>query len=167
MALFSQHLTQLAEAVLSEARKRGLRLCVAESCTGGLLSGCLTEIAGSSDVLDRGFVTYSNDAKMQELGVQKATLDTNGAVSAETALEMATGALKASRAQIAISITGIAGPGGGTETKPVGLVFIGIANGKTGKSFALKNLFGGDRSAVRLETVETALTALKRDIETV
>ena len=165
MPIFPLHLTQLAEAVLSEARKRGLRIAVAESCTGGLITGCLTEIAGSSDVLDRGFVTYSNDAKMQELSVLKNTIDTSGAVSAETALEMAAGALKASRAQIGISATGIAGPGGGTDAKPVGLVYIGIANGKTGKSFTLKNLFGGDRSAVRLETVETALTAVRKEIE--
>ncbi|TAL37710.1 MAG: CinA family protein [Alphaproteobacteria bacterium] len=166
MTLFPQHLTQLAEAVLAEARKRGLRIATAESCTGGLIAGCLTEIAGSSDVVDRGFITYSNDAKVQHIGVQPGTIEKSGAVSAEVALEMAQGALKASKAHIAVSATGIAGPGGATDTKPVGLVYIGIANGKTGNSFTLKNMFGGDRSAVRLETVETALTALKKEIET-
>jgi nicotinamide-nucleotide amidase len=167
MALFPQHLTQLAEVVLSEARRRKLRIVTAESCTGGLIAACLTEIAGSSDVVDRGFITYSNDAKMAQIGVTDETLRAHGAVSAETALEMAQGALKFSQAQIAVSATGIAGPGGATEAKPVGLVYIGIANGKTGGCFTLKNLFGGDRSAVRIETVETALTALRKEIESV
>jgi PncC family amidohydrolase len=99
--------------------------------------------------------------------VTDETLRAHGAVSAETALEMAQGALKFSQAQIAVSATGIAGPGGATEAKPVGLVYIGIANGKTGGGFTLKNLFGGDRSAVRIETVETALTALRKEIESV
>lgn len=167
MTIFPQHLAQLAESILAEARKRGLRISTAESCTGGLIAGCLTEIAGSSDVVDRGFITYSNDAKSQLVGVAPATLEQHGAVSSEVALEMAKGALKASKAQIAVSATGIAGPGGATAAKPVGLVYIGIANGKTGNAFTLKNLFGGDRSAVRLETVETALTALRKEIESV
>lgn len=161
--MFPQHLSQLAEAVLSTARKKGLRIATAESCTGGLIAGCLTEIAGSSDVVDRGFITYSNDAKVKLVGVQQATLEKHGAVSAETALEMAQGALKNSQAQLAVSATGIAGPGGATDTKPVGLVYIGIASGKN--AFTIKNLFGGDRAAVRRETVETALTALQKEIE--
>ncbi len=165
MTIFPQHLTQLAESILTEARKRGLRIATAESCTGGLIAGCLTEIAGSSDVVDRGFITYSNDAKVQHLAVNPDTLEKTGAVSAETALEMARGALKVSRAQIAVSATGIAGPGGGSDAKPVGLVYIGVANGKTGNAFTLKNMFGGDRAAVRLETVETALTAIRKEIE--
>ena len=86
--MFPQHLTQLAEAVLASARKKGLRITTAESCTGGLIAGCLTEIAGSSDVVDRGFITYSNDAKVKMIGVQPATLEKHGAVSAETALEI-------------------------------------------------------------------------------
>jgi nicotinamide-nucleotide amidase len=165
MALFPEHLMRLAETILTEARKRGLRVATAESCTGGLITACLTEIAGSSDVVDRGFVTYSNDAKIQHLAVSSKTLENSGAVSAEAALEMAQGALKASRAQIAVSATGIAGPGGGTDMKPVGLVYIGVANGRTGNVFTLKNMFGGDRAAVRLETVETALIALRKEIE--
>jgi len=160
--LFPQHLAQLAEAVLSAARKKGLRIATAESCTGGLIAGCLTEIAGSSDVVDRGFITYSNDAKVKMTGVQPATLENHGAVSAETALEMAQGAVKNSQAQLAVSATGIAGPGGATDTKPVGLVYIGIASGKS--SLTIKSLFIGDRSAVRLATVETALTALLDEI---
>lgn len=167
MSIFPQHLTQLAEAVLAEARKRGLRIVTAESCTGGLIAGCLTEIAGSSDVVDRGFITYSNDSKVQHIGVRPETIEKSGAVSAEVALEMAQGALKASKSHISVSATGIAGPGGATETKPVGLVYIGVANGKNNNAFTLKNMFGGDRSAVRLETVETALTALKKEIESI
>jgi nicotinamide-nucleotide amidase len=161
--MFPEHLAQLAEAVLAEARKKGLRIATAESCTGGLIGGCLTEIAGSSDVVDRGFITYSNDAKVKLVGVQQSTLEKHGAVSAETALEMAQGALKNSQAQLAVSATGIAGPGGATDTKPVGLVYIGIASNKN--AFAIKNLFGGNRAAVRMETIETALTALRKEIE--
>jgi nicotinamide-nucleotide amidase len=167
MPLFPEHLIHLAEAVLAEARRRKLHLVTAESCTGGLISGCLTEIAGSSDVIDSGFVTYSNEAKVGIVGVSPQTLEESGAVSAETALEMARGALKGSKMHIAVSATGIAGPGGATDTKPVGLVYIGVANGKTGNAFTLKNMFGGDRTAVRLATVETALTALRKEIESI
>lgn len=164
MTFFPARLNDLAKTVLDEARQKGIHIATAESCTGGLITGCLTEIPGSSDVVDRGFITYSNDSKMVQLSVERKTLMDFGAVSAETALEMAEGALRSSNAQIAISTTGIAGPGGATDGKPVGLVYIGIANGKNGNSYTVKNLFAGDRTAVRLDTVETALTALRKEI---
>lgn len=129
----------------------------AESCTGGMIAAALTDIAGSSAVVDRGFVTYSNEAKVDMLGVSQATLYAHGAVSKETALEMAIGALARSRAGIALSVTGIAGPDGGTAEKPVGLVWFGIA--RTGAvTVAESRHFGSiGRDAVRLETVRTAL----------
>jgi nicotinamide-nucleotide amidase len=134
-------------------------LATAESCTGGLVSACLTEIAGSSDVFDRGFVTYSNDAKMELLGVPRGLLETVGAVSAEVAEVMAAGAIEASRADVALSVTGIAGPGGGSPAKPVGLVFIGSCRrGATPAS--ARHLFPGDRSAVRQATLAAALARL-------
>lgn len=115
-----------AEEVLNTARAAGLRIATAESCTGGMVSAALTDIAGSSDVFERGFVTYSNAAKREMLGVQLATLEAHGAVSEEVALEMASGALEQSDAQVAVSITGIAGPGG-SEHKPEGRVCFAIA----------------------------------------
>jgi nicotinamide-nucleotide amidase len=115
-------ISDLARTVLAEARARGLRIATAESCTGGLVSAALTDIAGSSDVFDRGFITYSNEAKQDLLGVPAETLRTHGAVSPQTAAAMAEGALVRSRADATVSITGVAGPGGGSETKPVGLV---------------------------------------------
>ena len=115
------------EAIVELLRGKGLTLAAAESCTGGLFAGAITSVPGSSDVLDRSFVTYSNEAKMEMIGVSRDTLDKHGAVSAECAREMATGALLNSRADIAISVTGIAGPGGATCEKPVGTVFFAIA----------------------------------------
>src|SRR5438105_3007841 len=113
MPLFAKKLYTLAEQIISEARHKKLQIVTAESCTGGLIAGCLTEIPGSSDVFDRGFVSYSNDAKMNHLGVSRKTLLDFGAVSPETSLEMAEGALLCSNAGLAVSVTGIAGPGGG------------------------------------------------------
>jgi nicotinamide-nucleotide amidase len=117
----------LAIRLLEACARRHLLLATAESCTGGMIVAALTDIPGSSSVVDRGFVTYSNDAKIEMLGVSKATLDTFGAVSSETAAEMAAGALAASRAGMALSVTGIAGPDGGSAEKPVGLVWFGTA----------------------------------------
>src|SRR5262249_7229911 len=119
--MFDRALLDLAADVLSKARAKKLRIATAESCTGGLIAGCLTEIPGSSDVFDRGFVTYSNAAKTTELGVTKNIIDAHGAVSKETALAMVEGALKNSNADCAVACTGIAGPGGGSKDKPVGL----------------------------------------------
>lgn len=167
MSFFPENLETLAETVLAEARKKGLKLAASESCTGGLIAACLTEIAGSSDVFDRGFVTYSNNAKKDHLGVAEKTLAETGAVSEETAHEMAVGTLRASLADIAVSVTGIAGPGGGSADKPVGLVYIGISLRKSGETHTIKNIFKGDRSAIRLQTVEIALAAVLEEIKKV
>ena len=125
--MFSADLLDRAQALLSTLRSQSLRVATAESCTGGLVAALLTEIAGSSDVVDCGFVTYSNAAKRGMLGVAAQTLEAHGAVSEPTAREMALGALARSQADIAVSITGIAGPGGGSAAKPIGLVHVACA----------------------------------------
>ncbi len=130
-------------------------MVTAESCTGGLIAKVMTDRAGSSAVFERGFVTYSNDAKTELLGVKKETLETFGAVSLETAREMAEGALKNSHADIAVSVTGIAGPHGGTKDKPVGLVFIGVSF--QGQTDAFECHFKGSREEIREQTATSAL----------
>jgi nicotinamide-nucleotide amidase len=139
-----------------------LKLATAESCTGGLISAAVTEITGSSDVFDRGFVTYSNQAKIDMLGVSPVTLEIHGAVSEQTAAEMCLGALKNSLADVALSVTGVAGPTGGTTEKPVGLVYIGVASKSETKVF--KHIFKGNRSDVRQQTVEEAFRHLSEFI---
>ncbi|MCB2101332.1 MAG: CinA family protein, partial [Rhodobacterales bacterium] len=124
MTILPDDLTDLARAVIAECLADGLTVATAESCTGGLIAACLTAVPGSSSVVDRGFVTYSNTAKTQMLDVPEALLVEHGAVSAPVARAMAEGALARSGASLAVAVTGIAGPGGGTETKPVGLVHI-------------------------------------------
>lgn len=156
---------QLASDVLTAARAKKLRVVTAESCTGGLIGAALTEIAGSSDVVDCGFTSYSYDAKVAQLGIDRDTLQKSGAVSDDIALQMVKGALAGSAAEVAVSATGIAGPGGATPDKPVGLVYIGIGNRVNGHAEAIKNLFSGDRSAVRMATLETALHMLKTEID--
>ena len=157
--MFSDELVVSAQSLLSLYRRAGLRLATAESCTGGLVAALLTEVAGSSDVVECGFVTYSNEAKMEMLGVMQETLTAHGAVSRETAEEMALGAQIRSRADVAISITGIAGPGGATPTKPVGLVH--LATARQGHVLqAVHEVFPGDRSAVRLAALRQALGLL-------
>jgi nicotinamide-nucleotide amidase len=147
----------LAQQVLDACRVRGIMLATAESCTGGMIAAALTDIAGSSDVIDRGFVTYSNEAKMEMIGVSKTTLDAHGAVSRETALEMASGALARSHAGIALAVTGIAGPGGGSLEKPVGLVWFGLAMTER-ETIAERRLFDDrGRAFIRGESVKTAL----------
>ncbi len=154
-------LREAAKRVLELCRARGLHVATAESCTGGLVAGALTEIPGSSDVVDRGFVTYSDDAKRAMLGVPAATLKRHGAVSAQTAKAMAAGALKNSRADLAVSITGIAGPGGGSKQKPVGLVHFAAAS-RDGRRIARKRLYGKiGRRRVRLRSVAEALALLQ------
>jgi nicotinamide-nucleotide amidase len=147
LPVFDTETVKLATAVLAACRARGWRAATAESCTGGLVVAALTAIAGSSDVVDRGFVTYSNQAKMELLGVPAATLDTHGAVSAETALAMAQGAVERAGVDLAVSITGIAGPGGGGVEKPVGLVHFGVATRGGGRSE--HRIFPGDRTEIR------------------
>ena len=138
---------------------RGWRIATAESCTGGLVAGAITRIAGSSDWFERGFVTYSNEAKLEMLGVPRELLERHGAVSEPVAVAMANGALRASRADCAVSITGIAGPGGGTPAKPVGMVCIGWA-ARTGVERVRTFQFEGDRAGVRNASVAAALTGL-------
>ena len=159
--LFPRPLLDRASALLSGCRQRGLKLATAESCTGGLVAALLTEIPGSSDVVERGFVTYSNEAKQELLGVPAATLETFGAVSEPTARAMALGALAHSRAEIAVSITGIAGPGGGSAEKPVGLVHFACA-GPGGRIVAVERRFGDlGRGEVRGAALEQALSLLE------
>lgn len=154
MSIFSDHLTKLAIDVLASCRAKGWKLATDESCTGGLISALLTEISGSSDVFTHGFVTYANEAKA-ELGVNAELITKHGAVSEEVARAMAEAALKAAHADIAVAVTGIAGPSGGTAEKPVGLVHIACA--LHGKTLHEKFQFSGDRSAIRLSAVEAAL----------
>ncbi len=125
--MFPADATDAARALLEACRARGLRIATAESCTGGLIAAALTAIPGSSDVFERGFVTYSNEAKAEMLGVPAALIARKGAVSMEVALAMADGALMHSRADVVAAVTGIAGPGGGADAKPVGLVHIAAA----------------------------------------
>jgi nicotinamide-nucleotide amidase len=160
MSTFGDPITALAMALITSCKGRGLLVATAESCTGGLISGALTDIAGSSAVVDRGFVTYTNTAKMEMLGVQAATLTTYGAVSRETALQMVQGALFRSRAALAVAVTGVAGPGGGSLDKPVGLVHL-AARARTGQILHREMRYGDiGRDAVRLATVATALEML-------
>ena len=156
---FPVDITERAERLLSLCRVEGLRVATAESCTGGLIAACLTEIAGSSDVVDRGFVTYANEAKQDMLGVPDELLMRVGAVSEEVARAMAEGALARSNATLAVAVTGVAGPGGGTTTKPVGLVHHACA-GPGGAVLHRRVVYPGDRGAVRLATVATALDML-------
>ncbi|MCX7321755.1 MAG: CinA family protein [Hyphomicrobiales bacterium] len=150
----------LSRALLDLCRSRKLTVATAESCTGGLVAGALTEIPGSSDVIDRGFVTYSNDAKRKMLGVKATTLESFGAVSKETAIQMAVGALEEADVDLAVSITGIAGPGGATPGKPVGLVHFAVA-ARDGRIVNRECRFGAiGRSAVRQRSVLEALRML-------
>jgi nicotinamide-nucleotide amidase len=150
-----------AKHLLDVCRARGLHVATAESCTGGLVAGALTEIAGSSDVVERGFVVYSNAAKESMLGVPAATLKRYGAVSEETAVAMAAGALKNSLADLTVSITGIAGPGGGSKQKPVGLVHFAAAS-RDGRSLHRRRLFGKiGRRRVRERSVMQALELMQ------
>ena len=144
--------------ILHAARAKGLRITCAESCTGGMLAAALTEMPGSSDVFDRGFVTYSNAAKVQMLGVRQALLDAHGAVSEQVARDMAQGALERSNSQIAVSITGIAGPGG-SEYKPEGRVCFGLATAQ-GVSTQTVEFGALGRAAVRLAARDHALGLL-------
>lgn len=158
--MFDQDTRNAAVAVLELCKARKLMVATAESCTGGLVAAALTEIAGSSAVVERGFVTYSNEAKQQMLGVSAATLQAYGAVSRATAEEMARGALERSRAVIAVSITGIAGPGGGSNDKPVGLVHLAAAS-KAGRLDHHEARFGDlGRGEIRRLSVLQALRML-------
>ncbi|MDA0229882.1 MAG: CinA family protein [Proteobacteria bacterium] len=152
----SPSLTARAEQLLAACRDNRIKIATAESCTGGLIAGCLTAVAGSSDVVERGFVTYSNEAKSEMLGVPAELILRVGAVSEEVSRAMAEGALQHSRAQLSVAVTGVAGPGGGTAAKPVGLVHLSCARQGGGTQHE-RHVYEGDRDAVRWATVETAL----------
>jgi len=155
-------LKQRAATLLKAYEARGLKIATAESCTGGLVAGLLTEIAGSSAVVERGFVTYSNEAKTELIGVPADLIAGHGAVSEPVARAMADGALSHSRADVAVAITGIAGPGGATATKPVGLVHFGLAR-KGAATIHLERRYGNlGRENVRRSAVEDALALLER-----
>lgn len=161
MSLLPQDLADLAERVISENRAAGRTVALAESCTGGLVCAALTEIPGSSEVLDRGYVTYSNEAKQQALGVSRDIIETFGAVSIACAWAMAQGALERSGADVAVAISGIAGPGGGSEQKPVGtVVFARAIRGSEELLGEERQLDGSSRDSVRHQAALVALELL-------
>lgn len=149
----------LAEKLLSLAKARGLTVTTAESCTGGLVAGAITAISGSSEIFERGFVTYSDEAKAELLGVPAGLIAEFGAVSEAVAREMAAGALSRARADLAVAVTGVAGPGGGGAAKPVGTVWFGLAT-RQRRVVARHRLFTGDRDAIRAASVVFALNLL-------
>ena len=152
-----------AREIVTSLKRSGMRICVAESCTGGMIAAAITDIAGSSAVFSSGFVTYSNHAKMNMLGVKPETLNLYGAVSGQTVSEMASGAITASEdeADFAIAVSGIAGPDGGTVEKPVGLVYICVLKkGEVGQ--VNRYIFEGDRRSVRAQIVQTALQNIRK-----
>ena len=157
----TEDLETAAADVLDRLRARGMMAATAESCTGGLIAAALTAVAGSSDVVDRGFVTYSNAAKSEMLGVDAALIRLHGAVSAPVAAAMAEGALQRSQAALAVAVTGVAGPGGGTPDKPVGTVWFGLAS-RGGAVLTEVEVFPGSRADVREATVLHALRMLSR-----
>ncbi|MCB1379016.1 MAG: CinA family protein [Alphaproteobacteria bacterium] len=159
--IFAADLLESAAVVIDICRRKGLRLATAESCTGGLISALVTTVAGSSDVFDAGFVTYSNAAKTQMIGVPESLIAAHGAVSEEVAVAMAEGALDRSHAGITVAVTGIAGPGGGSAAKPVGLVHLAVA--RRGARPLRHALRLGDigREPIRLATVAAALAMLQ------
>lgn len=155
--------TTLEKRVVELLAEHKMTVTTAESCTGGLIAATLVNVPGASDVLNEGYITYSNEAKIRLVNVSPETLERYGAVSSQTAKEMANGAAKAAKAEAALSATGIAGPGGGTEEKPVGLVYIGCS--VNGKTTAKRCVFDGNRMENRQHTVETALEMLVEALE--
>lgn len=160
MSLFPSDIAAAARDIIARYSAAGHMVVTAESCTGGLIAGALTDVPGSSAVVDRGFVTYTNEAKMDLIGVQPDVLAAHGAVSRPTALQMAAGALTRSRAHVAVAVTGIAGPGGGSDEKPVGLVHL-AAKCRDGRILHREMRYGDlGRDGIRLATVRTALEML-------
>ncbi len=154
-----------AEAFLERARRAGLMVATAESCTGGLIAGLLTAVPGSSAVVERGFVTYSNAAKTEMLGVERSLIENHGAVSAEVAAAMAQGALVHSRADVAVSVTGVAGPDGGSTEKPVGLVHFGLARRPKVVRTGVRRFGDLGRDSVRVASVDQALKLLEEALD--
>jgi nicotinamide-nucleotide amidase len=162
--VFPAELVAQAAILLDRLRALGLRLVTAESCTGGLVAGLLTEVAGSSDVVERGFVTYSNAAKSECLGVPAELIAARGAVSAEVARAMAEGALRSSHADIAVAVTGVAGPGGGSVEKPVGLVHLAAARAAAAPLMSELRLGPVGRGEIRLMSVREALRLIEQSL---
>jgi nicotinamide-nucleotide amidase len=161
-ALFSRDAKTMEEVVGELLRERGMTVSLAESCTGGLIAMRLTEVAGSSEYFLEGVVTYSNEAKVRQLGVTKETIESHGAVSSQTAEAMARGIRTASGSDVAVSVTGIAGPGGGSEDKPVGTVYVGFSDENGDRS--LKVVLPGDRYLIRWRSSQAALDYLRRQL---
>ncbi len=157
--MLSDDIFDLATGIVADFREKGLRLATAESCTGGLIVAALTAVPGSSEVVDRGFVSYSNAAKEQMLDVPAALIETHGAVSEQVARAMAEGAVTRTQVDMAVAVTGVAGPGGATATKPVGLVYIALA-ARDADTLVERHVFDGNRGDVRRLTVLRALTLL-------
>jgi nicotinamide-nucleotide amidase len=157
--MFPEPLIAMAENVIEMLKKQNLHLATAESCTGGLIAGCLTAVAGASDVLNHGFITYANQAKRDLLGVPETQLLEHGAVSEIVSRAMAEGAIASGGADVGVSVTGIAGPGGGSVEKPVGLVHISVAQ-KGQETLHERHVFSGDRQSIRLQTIEAAFRML-------
>lgn len=157
--MFDPDTMRLAETVLAACRARFWRVATAESCTGGLVAAALTAIAGASDVVERGLVTYSNKAKSELLGVPSETIAEHGAISEQTAAAMARGAVARAGVDLAVSVTGNAGPGGGTPQKPVGLVYLGVAR-RDGALRVERRVFPGDRAEIRHAAMRLALDLL-------
>ena len=162
-SIFDAGLTARAARVLERCRARKLKIVAAESCTGGLVSALLTEIAGSSDVFERGFIVYSNIAKVQNLGVSEAVIDACGAVSPEVARAMAEGAQKRAKADFALALTGIAGPSGGSAENPVGLVHIALAR-PAAETLLLERCYPADRATFKQLATQSALDMLRREL---
>ncbi|MBT4934618.1 MAG: CinA family protein [Rhodospirillaceae bacterium] len=163
--MFNNQLMALAEDVIKLFKAQNLHLATAESCTGGLIAGCLTAVAGASEVLTHGYVTYANQAKINLLGITQDQLVKHGAVSETVSRAMAEGAISDEHADVAVSVTGIAGPGGGSAEKPVGLVYISVAQ-KGQETLHERHVFSGDRNAVRLQTIEAAFRLILSRKET-
>ena len=159
--MLNKTILESASETVAVCKAAGLMVATVESCTGGLVSGALTSVSGSSDVVDRGFVTYSNEAKNELVGVSMQLIEAYGAVSTEVARAMALGGVEQSNAQIAVSVTGIAGPGGGTETKPVGLVHFGCFR-ESSEVTLYHEVFKGDRDAVREASILHALAMIRQ-----
>jgi nicotinamide-nucleotide amidase len=163
-SIFPAGICEKANAILDACKRHDTKLATVESCTGGLLSAILTELPGSSHMFTHGFVTYANEAKQEMVGVPKALIETYGAVSEKVARAMAEGALQSSSADLAISITGIAGPGGGGETKPVGTVHFACAQ-KGKPTLHQHKIFAGDRSEIRHAAVDCALDMILKELQ--
>jgi nicotinamide-nucleotide amidase len=161
--VITQALLDDAASLLDACRAKGIRLATAESCTGGLITAVLTAIAGASDVVERGFVTYSNAAKNELLGVPMELITTFGAISEPVAQCMAEGALQRSHADIVVSVTGLAGPGGGSAEKPVSLVWFGLAQRKKPVA-SVSRIFPGDRTAIRTAAVELSFALIREQL---